>query len=527
MSSTPWTTASPRAARVCAFVAACALLSAVLPSLSPPRARAQTTYTLGIDVSHHQGVIDWNQVAQSGHVFVFHKATEGATNYDVNYTADRTGATAAGLRWGAYHFARPDGATLEAVAADARAEAAHFLAIAQPVAGDLLPVLDLEATGGLSPELLIAWTQAWLDDVKVGTGSNVLIYTSPNFWRTSLADTLLFAQQGFPLWLAHFTSAAAPSVPAANWNGGGWTFWQWTDCATVPGVAGCVDEDRFSGSDLAAFTISSTTQPSASPTPSATASASPTPTTTSSPSPAQSPSPTSAPSSSVSPSASPQPTPTADKTAPAAPRMTRPDAKVASSRSIDVAWTHPESDGITFDVRYRAADLTSGFGSSVSLVRNTRARSSDLRGDAGHNYCFSARATDAAGNTSEWSSARCTAVPLDDRDLASTSRWVEARSREFYGGTFTEARSKGQNLTTGKVRTRKIFLLAQQCSGCGKVSVFLNDKLLRTIDLRAVETVTESPIRVARFPSPRRGTLAIVVVSDNKPVRIDGVVFSL
>jgi hypothetical protein len=40
-------------------------------------------------------------------------------------------------------------------------------------------------------------------------------------------------------------------VPASNWGGRGWTFWQYTSDGTVPGIVGRVDLDRFNGTDLA------------------------------------------------------------------------------------------------------------------------------------------------------------------------------------------------------------------------------------------------------------------------------------
>ena len=60
----------------------------------------------GIDVSHHQGVIDWSQVAGSGQRFAIAKATEGRTFVDPNYAFNKTGAEMSGLVFGAYHFAR-------------------------------------------------------------------------------------------------------------------------------------------------------------------------------------------------------------------------------------------------------------------------------------------------------------------------------------------------------------------------------------------------------------------------------------
>ena len=49
------------------------------------------------------------------------------------------------------------------------------------------------------------------------------------------------------MWVAHWTKSGAPLVPAGNWGGLGWTFWQWTDCASGPGFINCVDGDRYAG----------------------------------------------------------------------------------------------------------------------------------------------------------------------------------------------------------------------------------------------------------------------------------------
>src|SRR3954463_8047491 len=58
----------------------------------------------GIDVSRHQGEIDWNAVASSGVKFAWIKATEGGDHADVMFQANWQGAKAAGVARGAYHF---------------------------------------------------------------------------------------------------------------------------------------------------------------------------------------------------------------------------------------------------------------------------------------------------------------------------------------------------------------------------------------------------------------------------------------
>ena len=44
-------------------------------------------------------------------------------------------------------------------------------------------------------------------------------------------------------------------MPAQNWNGAGWRFWQWTDCVSVPGIQHCSDGDRMNGTNLSSVAI--------------------------------------------------------------------------------------------------------------------------------------------------------------------------------------------------------------------------------------------------------------------------------
>jgi GH25 family lysozyme M1 (1,4-beta-N-acetylmuramidase) len=207
------------------------------------------TYASGVDVSHYQGVINWTQVAAKSYRFTFAKATEGVTLIDPTYPVNRAGAEGMGMRFGAYHFGRPAGTNAATIEASAIAQADHFVDVAQPQVGELPPVLDLEVTGGLSSASLAQWAEEWLDEVKARTGVSGFIYASPDFWKNHLGNTATFALGGYRLWVAHWTKNASPLVPASNWGGLGWTFWQWTDCASVPGVLHCVDGDRYVGTD--------------------------------------------------------------------------------------------------------------------------------------------------------------------------------------------------------------------------------------------------------------------------------------
>jgi len=248
-----WGDAKQRARVVCA--GALALAVAAVVSGAPAGAARSQVAPQGIDVSHWNGTIDWLQVAAADTGFVFANATEGTTITDATYPLNRSGAASVGLRFGAYHFARPSGASDAAVVSSAIAQADAFVAYAQPHAGDLLPALDFEATGGLSSTRLTEWVQAWLAEVTATLGVHPLIYASPKFWQSAVGDTPLFAIAGNRLWIAHWTQSALPILPGAGWGGLGWTFWQWTDCARIPGIVHCVDGDRFNGDTLDPVTI--------------------------------------------------------------------------------------------------------------------------------------------------------------------------------------------------------------------------------------------------------------------------------
>ena len=93
----------------------------------------------GIDVSHHQGAIDWKKVAGDGVAFAYLKATEGGDHRDRTFARNWREARAAGIAVGAYHFftfCRP-GAE----------QAANVLAVVPAAPDALPPAVDLEFGG--------------------------------------------------------------------------------------------------------------------------------------------------------------------------------------------------------------------------------------------------------------------------------------------------------------------------------------------------------------------------------------------
>lgn len=188
-----------------------------------------------IDLSHFNNVTDFNAVKADGIVGIIHKATEGTDYTDSMYHTRRSQALAAGLWWGAYHFATGD---------DAVAQAEYFLSVVNPAPTDLL-VLDFEQnTTGSSMSL--AGAEQFVTTVQSATGR------WPGLYSGSYINELLGSGQNQTLancwfWLSEY--GPTPHVPA-NWST--WTMWQYTDGEVGPephavaGVGNC-DRDQFNG----------------------------------------------------------------------------------------------------------------------------------------------------------------------------------------------------------------------------------------------------------------------------------------
>lgn len=240
---------APRAFRRFRLFVALSLAVGCAALIAVP-ASAQPTTLPGVDVSHHNGDIDWATVQADGVRFVIAKATEDTTFLDDHYATNKQQVEALGMAFGAYHFARPDKSS-----GDALAEADWFVANAQLTGKNMLPVLDLEDAGGLGTRKLKQWAKAWLAEVQAKLGVKAVIYTNTPFWKLHLGNTTWFADNGYRLWIAHWTANPQPSLPAANWGGRSWTLWQYTNAGTVDGINGKVDQDRYNGTVLAPLKI--------------------------------------------------------------------------------------------------------------------------------------------------------------------------------------------------------------------------------------------------------------------------------
>lgn len=191
----------------------------------------------GIDVSHHQDVIDWSEVKKMNIEnmrldFAFIKATEGIANVDKLFKRNWYKAREEGMARGAYHFfiATKSG----------KKQADNFIAHVTLEPGDLPPVLDVEQLYGARPKDLRARVKDWLQTIEAYYKVKPIIYTNVDFYEQYLGEEF----DRYPLWVAHYLQPHKPRIKRP------WMFWQHSETGRVNGIASKVDFNVFNGDSL-------------------------------------------------------------------------------------------------------------------------------------------------------------------------------------------------------------------------------------------------------------------------------------
>ncbi|MGQ4512316.1 GH25 family lysozyme [Streptomyces sp. DW26H14] len=201
---------------------------------------AAIAQTEGVDVSSHQGNVDWASLSKSGVKWAYVKATEGNYYRSTSFNQQYTGSYKAGMIRGSYHFATPD---VSSGANQANYFADHGGAWSKD--GKTLPgVLDIEwnpygaSCYGLSTSAMVSWIKDFVKTYKARTSRDAVIYTATSWWKQCTGDYAGFAKTN-PLWVARYSTS--PGALPKGW--GFHTIWQYT--STGPTVG---DRDKFNGS---------------------------------------------------------------------------------------------------------------------------------------------------------------------------------------------------------------------------------------------------------------------------------------
>jgi lysozyme len=188
----------------------------------------------GIDVSRHQGNIDWAAVRNSGQAFAFIKATEGGDHQDSHFLRNWSEAATAGLARAAYHFFT--------FCTDGAMQAHNLIAIVPPPGGDLPLVVDIEFSGNCRRWRSIAAIRAdlkkFLAVVETTYKQRPILYVTKESYRRIVRRHF----SGYPIWVRDILfEPSATRYPE-------WLFWQYANNGRVPGVTGPVDLNVFRGS---------------------------------------------------------------------------------------------------------------------------------------------------------------------------------------------------------------------------------------------------------------------------------------
>ena len=183
----------------------------------------------GIDLSHYQGEVFWETVGENTKMdYVYLKDTEGGDHFDEQYERNIDLAHRYGLKVGSYHFFRPK--------TPLATQLQNFITQCRPGEQDLIPMIDVETTGGLPTDEFCDSLLIFLDMVEQAYHQQPLIYTFRNFYNRHLIGQI----NDYKLMIAMYTEEEPVLA-----DGRDITMWQYTSHGRIIGIRGSVDKSRF------------------------------------------------------------------------------------------------------------------------------------------------------------------------------------------------------------------------------------------------------------------------------------------
>ena len=189
------------------------------------------THIHGIDLSHYQGNVFWEVIGDNTPMaYVYLKATEGGDRIDETFERNIWLAHHYGLKVGSYHFYRPKTEQVK--------QLENFKSQCIPREQDLIPMIDVESTGGLDTDEFCDSLFTFLELVEEAYRQKPLIYTGRNFYNKHLLGKI----DEYKLMIAMYTDEE-PVVADEREI----TMWQYTGKGHINGINGYVDKSRFMG----------------------------------------------------------------------------------------------------------------------------------------------------------------------------------------------------------------------------------------------------------------------------------------
>ena len=177
----------------------------------------------GIDVSHHQGDIDWSLVGTDKNIqFVYIKATEGATHKDKRYSKNIQGAKSNGLLVGSYHYLRNTSCISQ--------QFINFSSLVDKNMQDLIPMVDVEDKVDKDS------IQLFCELIKKHYGKYPMIYGTNSSFNKYCAPYF----NNFYLMIGRYDTEAPVIKGKGHYN-----IWQFSEKGRIKGIPRDVDLNRF------------------------------------------------------------------------------------------------------------------------------------------------------------------------------------------------------------------------------------------------------------------------------------------
>ena len=182
--------------------------------------------SFGIDVSHHNGAINWKQVPDVE--FVYIKATEGATYVDPMYKQNIKGAKAKKIRVGAYHYFR--------TTSSAQIQFENYKKQVRKSDIDLIPMVDVEECKNWTTMQFQDSLMRFIQLVKSHYSKAPMIYSVNTFYNRYCAPRF----NNYHLMIGRY-GKEEPFIKGR----GTYTIWQKSQTGKLPGIPKSVDIDMF------------------------------------------------------------------------------------------------------------------------------------------------------------------------------------------------------------------------------------------------------------------------------------------
>ncbi|QIK61313.1 hypothetical protein G7050_16280 [Dysgonomonas sp. HDW5A] len=187
----------------------------------------------GVDISHHNPILDWAEVKRQNIHFTYIKATEGITHDDRNYPYNYKLAKENNIKTGSYHFYN--------FGVSGREQAKHFIRVAECRSGDLIPAIDVEHSPANPYSKDPIFVKSVVKELKVMEnemyehyGIHPIIYTNTDCYKLYINNSF----PNNPIWISSLNKE--PSDDIKNW-----IIWQFTHTGELDGIVGDLDLNYF------------------------------------------------------------------------------------------------------------------------------------------------------------------------------------------------------------------------------------------------------------------------------------------